>query len=129
MSLWTAAQLVAATGGSTQGDWFVDGVSIDSRRLQQGDLFIALQAARDGHDFVVQAFDNGAAAALVSRRPEGVADDAPLLMVPDVQAALEALGRASRARSHARVVAVTGSVGRGEPMLRWPAITIIGGSH
>ena len=76
MSLWTAAQLVAATGGSTQGDWFVDGVSIDSRRLQQGDLFIALQAARDGHDFVVQAFDNGAAAALVSRRPEGVADDA-----------------------------------------------------
>ena len=112
MSLWTAAQLVAATGGSTQGDWFVDGVSIDSRRLQPGDLFIALQAARDGHDFVVQAFDNGAAAALVSRRPEGVADDAPLLMVPDVQAALEALGRAARARSHARVVAVTGSVGK-----------------
>ena len=112
MSLWTAAQLVAATGGGTQGDWFVDGVSIDSRRLQPGDLFIALQAARDGHDFVVQAFDNGAAAALVSRRPEGVADDAPLLIVPDVQAALEALGRAARARSHARVVAVTGSVGK-----------------
>ena len=75
MSLWTAAQAVAATGGSTQGDWFADGVSIDSRSLQRGDLFVALQAARDGHDFVAQALENGAAAAVVSRRPKGVAAD------------------------------------------------------
>ncbi len=112
MSLWTAAQAVAATGGSTQGDWFADGVSIDSRSLQRGDLFVALQAARDGHDFVAQALENGAAAAVVSRRPKGVAADAPLLMVPDVQAALEDLGRAARDRSQAQVVAVTGSVGK-----------------
>ena len=47
MSLWTAAQAVAATGGSTQGDWFADGVSIDSRSLQRGDLFVALQKKRE----------------------------------------------------------------------------------
>ena len=108
MSLWTSAQAVAATGGNTQGNWSADGVSIDSRSLQRGDLFIALQAARDGHDFVAQALDNGAAAAVVSRRPQGVAADAPLLLVPNVLAALTALGQAARARCNAQVVAVTG---------------------
>ncbi len=112
MTLWTAAEAVAATGGTAQGDWRADGVSIDTRSLQPGDLFVALKAARDGHEFVAQALANGAAAALVSRIPEGVAADAPLLIVEDVQAGLEALGMAARARSKARVVAVTGSVGK-----------------
>ena len=112
MSLWTSAQAVAATGGNIRGNWSADGVSIDSRSLQRGDLFIALQAARDGHDFVAQALDNGAAAAVVSRRPQGVAADAPLLLVPNVLAALTALGQAARARCNAQVVAVTGSVGK-----------------
>lgn len=112
MTLWTADEAAAATGGRVQGDWTAGGVSIDTRTLQPGDLFVALKAARDGHDFVAQALENGAAAAMVSHVPEGVAPDAPLLVVEDVQAGLEALGRAGRARSAARVVAVTGSVGK-----------------
>ncbi|MDU8926312.1 UDP-N-acetylmuramoyl-tripeptide--D-alanyl-D-alanine ligase [Alisedimentitalea sp. MJ-SS2] len=112
MSLWTSAEAAEATGGRAVGEWVVDGVSIDTRTIKAGDLFVALKAARDGHDFVAQALDKGAAAALVSRVPEGVAEDAPLLIVDDVLAALEAMGRAARARTDARVVAVTGSVGK-----------------
>ncbi|APX17300.1 UDP-N-acetylmuramoyl-tripeptide--D-alanyl-D-alanine ligase [Phaeobacter inhibens] len=112
MSLWTAEEAAAATGGQAVGDWRVDGISIDTRSIAEGDLFVALKAARDGHEFVAQALEKGAGAALVSRRPEGVAEDAPLLLVNDVQTALEALGRAGRARTDARVIAVTGSVGK-----------------
>ncbi len=112
MSLWTAAEAAAATGGTNTADWIATGVSIDTRTLQPGDLFVALTATRDGHEFVAQALEKGAAAALVSRVPEGVAPDAPLLIVDDVQTGLEALGRAARARTQARVVAVTGSVGK-----------------
>ncbi|MEX0368179.1 MAG: UDP-N-acetylmuramoyl-tripeptide--D-alanyl-D-alanine ligase, partial [Ruegeria sp.] len=112
MTLWTAADAAAATQGAATTDWAATGVSIDTRTLQPGDLFVALKAARDGHDFVAQALENGAAAALVSHRPEGVADDAPLLIVDDVLVGLEALGVAARARTQARVVAITGSVGK-----------------
>ncbi|WP_371169147.1 UDP-N-acetylmuramoyl-tripeptide--D-alanyl-D-alanine ligase [Aliiroseovarius sp. 2305UL8-7] len=112
MSLWTANEAARATGGTAQGDWSVDGVSIDTRTIQSGDLFVALKDIRDGHDFVAQALDKGAGAALVSHIPDGVAADAPLLIVDDVMPALEALGRAGRARTDARVVAVTGSVGK-----------------
>ena len=112
MTLWTAEEAASATGGRATADWHATGVSIDTRTLKPGDLFVALKASRDGHDFVAQALKKGAAAALVSRVPDGVADTAPLLIVEDVQTALEALGRAGRARSNARVVAVTGSVGK-----------------
>lgn len=112
MTLWTSAEAAEATGGRVTGDWAATGVSIDTRTIQPGDLFVALKAARDGHDFVAQALEKGAAAALVSRVPEGVAEDAPLLVVEDVQAGLEALGHASRARTKAKVVGVTGSVGK-----------------
>jgi UDP-N-acetylmuramoyl-tripeptide--D-alanyl-D-alanine ligase len=112
MSLWTSAEAAAATGGRAQGDWACNGVSIDTRTIEPGDLFVALTVARDGHDFVVQALAKGAGAAMVSRVPEGVADDAPLLVVQDVQKALEALGIAGRARTAAKVAAVTGSVGK-----------------
>ncbi len=110
--LWTAREAAAATGGHTTRDWTATGVSIDTRTIAPGDLFIALKDARDGHDFVAQALAKGAAAALVSRVPGGVAANAPLLMVDDVQAALERLGAAGRARAKARVIAVTGSVGK-----------------
>ena len=73
-----------ATGGRNTQDWVASGVSIDTRTLETGDLFVALQAARDGHDFVAQALEKGAAAALVSRVPEGLDDSAPLLIVDDV---------------------------------------------
>lgn len=110
--LWTRDAAVAATGGASPRDWTATGVSIDSRSIQPGDLFVALTAARDGHDFVADALARGAAAALVSRVPEGVPADAPLLVVADVLDGLVALGRAARARFRGRVVAVTGSVGK-----------------
>lgn len=112
MALWTSKEAAAATGGTVTRDFTVDGVSIDTRTLAQGDLFVALKAARDGHDFVAQALEKGAGAALVTHRPEGVSEDAPLLIVPNVLEALEQLGCAARARTQARVVAITGSVGK-----------------
>ncbi len=112
MALWTAAEAAAATGGQATGDWQVTGVSIDTRTLQPGDLFVALKDVRDGHEFVAQALAKGAAAALVSRIPEGVSSGAPLLVVADVLQALERMGAAARARTRAKVVGVTGSVGK-----------------
>jgi UDP-N-acetylmuramoyl-tripeptide--D-alanyl-D-alanine ligase len=112
MALWTSDAAVAATGGRATKRWAASGVSIDTRTLRPGELFVALKDVRDGHDFVKAALDKGAAAALVSRIPEGVAADAPLLIVPDVLRALEDLGRAARARTKARVVGITGSVGK-----------------
>ncbi|PSL19718.1 UDP-N-acetylmuramoyl-tripeptide--D-alanyl-D-alanine ligase [Shimia abyssi] len=103
---------MVATSGRVTREWVCSGISIDTRTIEQGDLFVALTAARDGHEFVAQALENGAAAALVSHVPEGVPEDAPLLVVDDVMGALEAMGRAGRARTEARVVAVTGSVGK-----------------
>ncbi|MCX7286579.1 MAG: Mur ligase family protein, partial [Rhodobacterales bacterium] len=112
MALWTSADATRATGGRSTADWQATGVSIDTRTLQPGDLFVALKDVRDGHDFVAEALGRGAAAALVSRIPDGVPETAPLLVVPDVLLALEALGAAARARTNARVVGVTGSVGK-----------------
>ena len=112
MALWTSTEAVKATGGTSTVGWTAEGVSIDTRALRPGDLFVALKDVRDGHDFVAQALEKGAAAALVSRIPDGVAPDAPLLVVPDVLQGLEALGRAARARTGARVIGVTGSVGK-----------------
>ena len=111
--LWTSEEAAAATGGQAMGQWIASGVSIDTRTLAKDDLFVALQGeARDGHGFVAPALEKGAAAAMVSRHPDGVAASAPLLRVSDTQAGLEALGRASRARSNSRIVAVTGSAGK-----------------
>ncbi|MGR3756338.1 MAG: UDP-N-acetylmuramoyl-tripeptide--D-alanyl-D-alanine ligase [Tranquillimonas sp.] len=110
--LWTSDAAAAATGGRSTVAWQASGVSIDTRSLAPGDLFVALADSRDGHDFVAQALDRGAAAAMVSRRPDGLPEDAPLLIVPDVLPALCDLGRAARARTAARVIAVTGSVGK-----------------
>lgn len=111
-ALWTAVEAAGATGGQAQGDWQATGVSIDTRTLAPGDLFVALSAARDGHEFVAAALGKGAAAALVTHIPEGVPADAPLLIVADVLDALSALGQAARARTNARVLAITGSVGK-----------------
>lgn len=112
MSLWTSAEAAEATGGRAVGDWSCEGVSIDTRTLAPGDLFVALKDVRDGHDFVAQALENGASAALVSRIPDNVPADAPLLIVDDVLAGLEALGAAARARMQGKVIGVTGSAGK-----------------
>jgi UDP-N-acetylmuramoyl-tripeptide--D-alanyl-D-alanine ligase len=111
--LWTAADAMAATGGSTTTDWRATSVSIDTRSLTEDELFVALRGPNhDGHNFVGVALQRGAAAAMVDREIPGLPADAPLLRVNDTLTALEALGVAARARSHARIVAVTGSVGK-----------------
>ena len=112
MTLWTSADAAIATAGRNTAAWTAKGVSIDTRTIQKGDLFVALKDIRDGHDFVAMALAKGAAAALVTHIPEGVAADTPLLIVPDVLQALENLGTFARGRTKARVVAVTGSVGK-----------------
>ena len=112
-ALWTSGTALAAVGGSSSGSaWEASGISIDTRTLVPGDLFVALRDRRDGHDFVAEAFRKGAAAALVSRIPKGVAQDASLLICDDVQAGLERLAAASRSRTGAKVIAVTGSAGK-----------------
>jgi UDP-N-acetylmuramoyl-tripeptide--D-alanyl-D-alanine ligase len=112
--LWTLPALVAAMGATASGSPAAQatGISIDSRTLRPGDLFFAIKGdVHDGHAFVPAALKAGAAAAVVSREQAG-AFDGPLLVVPDVLEALVALGRAARARSGAKIVAVTGSVGK-----------------
>ena len=111
--LWTAAEVAAAVGSHTDASWTASGVSIDSRRLAAGDLFIALHGPRhDGNDHVAAALAAGAAGAVAERPPAGAADDPRLILVRDGQAALTALGAAGRARSEAKIIAVTGSVGK-----------------
>ncbi len=110
--LWTAEEAAAAVGGEGGSvPWRATGVSIDSRTVAPGDLFVALQGPSfDGHDFVAGAFAAGAVAAVVNRPPPGVCG--PLLRVEETLTALGSLGRAARARSRALVIAVTGSVGK-----------------
>jgi UDP-N-acetylmuramoyl-tripeptide--D-alanyl-D-alanine ligase len=111
--LFTHSEAAAATAGHNTRGWNAFGVSIDSRTLAPGDLYIALEGnTKDGHEFVADALQRGAAAALVSMRPEDVPADAPLLTVKDTQAALEGLGRAARARAMGKILAVTGSAGK-----------------
>jgi len=113
--LWTPDEMVAAVRGAATGHVPApaSGVSIDSRSLQPGDLFVALVGPNaDGHAHVGAALACGAAAAVVAHSPAGLAADAPLIRVDDTQAALERLGEAARARSTARIVAITGSVGK-----------------
>ncbi|MCY4541159.1 MAG: UDP-N-acetylmuramoyl-tripeptide--D-alanyl-D-alanine ligase [Rhodobacteraceae bacterium] len=112
MTLWTSRQAERATGGGSTREWRCTGVSIDTRTLIQGDLFVALTAARDGHDFVADAFAKGAAAAMVSRIPPETRPEWPLLIVTDVLSALNGMATFRRAESDARFVAVTGSVGK-----------------
>ena len=104
-ALWRADELAATLGVARGFD--VQGISIDTRSLRPGDLFVALSGARDGHDFVAEAFAKGAAAALVARPMPG-----NVILVEDTLRALEQLGRAARARTAAKIVAVTGSVGK-----------------
>jgi len=111
-ALFTAEALMHALGGTMTQPFHATGVSIDTRTLQPGDLFVALVSETgDGHDYVSAALDRGAAGALV-HRPHGLPDDAPLIMVGDTLAGLTALGAFARERFTGSVAAVTGSVGK-----------------
>ncbi|WP_407050323.1 UDP-N-acetylmuramoylalanyl-D-glutamyl-2,6-diaminopimelate--D-alanyl-D-alanine ligase [Methyloraptor flagellatus] len=116
LPLWTLTDFVAACEGWTVGAVpdRIDGISIDSRSLGAGDAFFAIQGeARDGHEFVAAALGNGAALAVVSEEKfPGCPVDGRYVVVDDVFDALRRLARAARARSRARIVAVTGSVGK-----------------
>ncbi|MCG8443453.1 MAG: UDP-N-acetylmuramoyl-tripeptide--D-alanyl-D-alanine ligase [Caulobacterales bacterium] len=107
-ALWTSAEAVAATGGRTVGRWTASGVAIDTRELAPGDLFVALVDKRDGHAFVEDAWEKGAAAVLVDRS----CGEGPQLIVRDTLEGLRGLAAAARDRSNATRVAVTGSVGK-----------------
>lgn len=106
--LWTSAEAASATGGNAIGDWSIHGLSIDTRSLKEGDLFVPLKDIRDGHDFIPAAYEAGAGATLSERRIE----NAPALIVDDSLQALRDLAVAARNRSKAVRIAVTGSVGK-----------------
>jgi UDP-N-acetylmuramoyl-tripeptide--D-alanyl-D-alanine ligase len=133
-ALWTPPELAGAFAvDSTEPlSATVGGVSIDTRTLQAGDLFFAIEGeSRDGHDYVARAFEAGAAAAVIARkRAESLAPIGPLFVTDDTLKAMERLGVASRSRSKARVVAVTGSVGKttAKEMLR-AALSACGATH
>lgn len=121
--LWTAYEAAAATGGvlcARGGDakewlaeeWAANGISIDTRSLKPGDMFVALRDARDGHEFLTNAFEAGATAALVARAPEDAPDGAPLLVVGDTLDGLRSLAQAARMRNFGKRIAVTGSAGK-----------------
>ena len=112
MSLWESQDAAIATGGQNTASWSATGVSIDTRTIQPGDLFIPLKSKRDGHEFVEKSFENGAVAALVDHIPEGFDGSLPLLLVPDVMKAFRAMARFARGRLKGKVIAVTGSVGK-----------------
>lgn len=112
-ALWTSSDVEAATLGRATHLFAAHGVSIDTRSLKPGDLFVALKGdSRDGHSFVADAIARGAAAALVTHTPADVPGEAALLRVSNTQVALEDLGRWGRRRAQARVMAVTGSAGK-----------------
>lgn len=111
--MWTTADIERATNGNAHGaNWSTSGVSIDTRTLKAGDLYIALQGERlDGHDYVQQALDNGAVAALVHYMVEGV-DEKKQVLVEDTFDALRDMAIFHRQRVTATFVGVTGSVGK-----------------
>jgi UDP-N-acetylmuramoyl-tripeptide--D-alanyl-D-alanine ligase len=111
--LWTGTDVATATAGRLGAPFSATGVSIDSRSVARGDLFVALKGPSfDGHDYVASALAAGAAGALVSSIPADVPAEAPLVLVADTFVALQDLAAAARGRSNAKVVAVTGSVGK-----------------
>ncbi len=116
--LWTHEEAAAAAAASSTAPWTATGVSIDSRTIAGGDLFVALKGPNfDGHAFVAEALERGAAAAMVSRIPQNlppelISRDSPLVIVGDTMEGLNRLAIAARARTAARVAAVTGSVGK-----------------
>lgn len=114
-ALWTAAEIASACNARSAATWTATGISIDSRTVATGDLFIALKGPNfDGHGFVAKALESGAVGALVHQVPENIPPSLQnrLIVVKDTFIGLNDLARAARTRAAARIVAVTGSVGK-----------------
>ena len=114
-ALWPVKDLVSATGGDLSGvpREPLNGVSIDSRTCQKGDVFFAIKGENmDGHDYAAKALQAGAGMAVVARSDDDMREAGALIDVEDTLKALEDLGRASRARCRGQIIAVTGSVGK-----------------
>lgn len=107
MTLWTATEIAAATGGAASEDFTIESLSIDTRSLQPAALFVPLKDVRDGHDFIPNAMQSGAAGTLSDHPVE-----APHILVKDTLVALQDMAKASAKRSQAKRIAVTGSVGK-----------------
>jgi UDP-N-acetylmuramoyl-tripeptide--D-alanyl-D-alanine ligase len=126
--LWSAHDLLEATGGMMERPFGAAGISIDSRTIEPGELFVALRGATgDGSGFVADALARGAAGAMVHSQ---VSDLARLLLVDDTLAGLHGLGCFARRRFAGRLVAVTGSVGKTttKEMLR-SVLSVLGRTH
>ncbi len=110
--IWTAIQASKATKGKCSGEWVATGISIDSRTVQKGDLFIALIGEfGDGHAYVADALKKGAVAAIVSKDIKDIPLE-KLLVVDDTLEGLRALAIEARSRTAAKIIAITGSVGK-----------------
>jgi UDP-N-acetylmuramoyl-tripeptide--D-alanyl-D-alanine ligase len=114
--LWTVQELIAATGGKLIGTITaaMNGVSIDSRNIATGDIFVAIKGdIHDGHAFAIKALHAGAGVALVSKVTDDMKAAGPVLQVStDPLQALENMGRAAREWNKGKAIAVTGSVGK-----------------
>lgn len=129
-SLWSSAEAAKATSGVAKGNWVATGISIDTRSIQKGDLFIAIRGdAMDGHKFAADALAKGAVAVVVDHEVAGVPAE-KALMVADTFKAMQDLGVAARARTGAKIIGVTGSVGKtGTKEMLGRAFSAIGQTH
>jgi UDP-N-acetylmuramoyl-tripeptide--D-alanyl-D-alanine ligase len=130
--LWQWQDLIAATQGHPDGapTARIGGFSIDTRSLAPEEVFVAIADRRDGHEFVPEAFEAGAVAAIVSRSYAPLGSVGALLRVDDPLQGLVRIGRAARTRCNARIVAITGSVGKtgSKEMLRH-SLALAGPTH
>jgi len=112
-TLWSSTEIAQATGGQVTTAFSVTGVSIDNRTMQPGELFVAIAGEHhDGHDHAEVALRKGAGGLMLSHEVNGLGANAPVISVKDSMNALVQLARAARARSGAKIIGVTGSVGK-----------------
>jgi UDP-N-acetylmuramoyl-tripeptide--D-alanyl-D-alanine ligase len=130
--LWTSETAHAALKARSNAKWVTTGVSIDSRAVAPGDLFIALKGPNhDAHDHIAQAIAEGAVAAIVNADwAQGQSLNFPHLIVPDTMQALIDLARFKRDTTQAKVIGITGSVGKtGTKEALAAALAKIGETH
>jgi UDP-N-acetylmuramoyl-tripeptide--D-alanyl-D-alanine ligase len=129
--LWTFSDIAKATEGTCANDGEAYGVSIDSRTIRSGDVFLAFKGEnQDGHAYAGQAVAKGAAGVIISDPVEGLPKDLPVVQVKNTRDALVMLGNAARSRTNAKIVGVTGSVGKtGTKEALYTALLRSGATH